>query len=62
MRDARGYEPGKNWDEPMYNVFHKGADGVIRHTWGSEMLYVKEDPARTTGPAIWSIRCGACWT
>ena len=43
MRTERGYEPGKNWDEPMYNVFRKDADGSVRHFWGSEMLYVKED-------------------
>jgi predicted dithiol-disulfide oxidoreductase (DUF899 family) len=42
MRAARGYEPGKNWDEPMYNVFRKDADGVVRHFWGSEMLYAQE--------------------
>ena len=46
MREARGYEPGKNWDEPMYNVFHKDADGAVRHAWGSEMLYVQEDPGQ----------------
>src|SRR3546814_12544270 len=39
MRDARGYEPGENWDEPMYNVFRKDADGTVRHFWGSELLY-----------------------
>jgi hypothetical protein len=38
MRTARGYEPGKNWDEPMYNVFRKDADGTARHFWGSELL------------------------
>jgi predicted dithiol-disulfide oxidoreductase (DUF899 family) len=43
MRSERGYEPAKNWDEPMYNVFQKGADGTVRHFWGSEMLYVKEE-------------------
>jgi predicted dithiol-disulfide oxidoreductase (DUF899 family) len=46
MRTERGYEPGKNWDEPMYNVFRKGTDGSVRHFWGSEMLYVKEDPGQ----------------
>jgi predicted dithiol-disulfide oxidoreductase (DUF899 family) len=46
MRAARGYEPGKNWDEPMYNVFRKDTGGVIRHAWGSEMLYVQEEPGQ----------------
>ena len=43
MRSERGYEPGKNWDEPMYNVFRKDADGTVRHFWGSEMLYAPEE-------------------
>lgn len=46
MRRERGYEPGKNWDEPMYNVFRKDAQGTIRHFWGSEILYVKEEPGQ----------------
>jgi predicted dithiol-disulfide oxidoreductase (DUF899 family) len=46
MRAERDYEPGKNWDQPMYNVFTKGADGTIRHFWGSEMLYAKEEPGQ----------------
>ena len=45
MRTERGYEPGKNWDEPMYNVFRK--DGhTIRHFWGSEILYAPEEPGQ----------------
>ena len=43
MRSARGYEAGKNLDEPMYNVFSKLTDGVGCHFWGSEMLYVQEE-------------------
>jgi predicted dithiol-disulfide oxidoreductase (DUF899 family) len=43
MRAEREYEPGKNWDEPMYNVFRKDVDGTVRHFWGSEMLYVQEE-------------------
>jgi len=46
MREARGYEPGKNWDEPMYNVFRKDGDGTVRHFWGSEILYVQEEPGQ----------------
>lgn len=46
MRTERGYAPGKNWDEPMYNVFHRDADGTIRHFWGSELIYVQEEPGQ----------------
>src|SRR3546814_10355893 len=42
MRDARGYEPGEYWDEPMYDVFRKDADGQVRHFWGSELLRSEE--------------------
>ena len=28
MRRERGYEPGKNWDEPMFNVFRKDGDKI----------------------------------
>ena len=46
MRAERGYADGKNFDEPMYNVFRKAADGTIRHFWGSELLYVPEEPGQ----------------
>ncbi len=46
MRAERGYAPGRNWDEPMYNVFRKEPDGTIRHFWGSELLYVREEPGQ----------------
>jgi predicted dithiol-disulfide oxidoreductase (DUF899 family) len=46
LRAERGYEPGKNWDEPMYNVFRKDADGTVRHFWGSELLYAQEEPGQ----------------
>lgn len=45
MREERGYEPGKNWDEPMYNVFHREGD-TTRHFWGSEILYAPEEPGQ----------------
>lgn len=45
MRAERGYEPGKKWDEPMYNVFRKDGD-VVRHFWGSEILYAPEEPGQ----------------
>jgi len=46
MRAARGYAPGKDFDEPMYNVFKKDPDGTVRHFWGSEILYVPEEPGQ----------------
>jgi len=45
MRAERGYEPGKNWDEPMYNVFRKDGS-TIRHFWGSELVYAPEEPGQ----------------
>ena len=45
MRRERGYEDGKNWDEPMINVFHKDGN-TIRHFWGGEMLYAQEEPGQ----------------
>jgi predicted dithiol-disulfide oxidoreductase (DUF899 family) len=45
MRRERGYEAGKNWDEPMYNVFRREGN-VIRHFWGSEILYAPEEPGQ----------------
>ena len=52
MRAARGYEPGKNWDEPMYNVFRKDRDGVVRHFWEQAKSSTSpRSPASTTGPA-----------
>jgi predicted dithiol-disulfide oxidoreductase (DUF899 family) len=46
MRAERGYEPGENWDEPMYNVFRRDADGTVRHFWGSELLYAQAEPGQ----------------
>ena len=45
MRQERGYEDGKNWDEPMINVFRKEG-GTVRHFWGGELLYVAEEPGQ----------------
>jgi len=42
MRAERGYEEGKNWDEPMLNVFRKDG-GAIRHFWGSELVFASEE-------------------
>jgi len=39
MRKQQEFEPGKEWDMPMLNVFRR--DGMtIRHFWGCELLYV----------------------
>lgn len=43
MRAQRGYKDGKDWDEPMLNVFVKDGD-TIRHFWGSELVFAPEDP------------------
>jgi predicted dithiol-disulfide oxidoreductase (DUF899 family) len=43
-RDYLG-ENADGWAMPMMNVFHR--DGaVIRHSWGSEMLYAPTDPGQ----------------
>lgn len=42
MRADRGYEGGKNWDEPMLNVFQKEGS-AIRHFWGSELVFAPEE-------------------
>lgn len=62
MRAARGYEPGRNWDEPMYNVFRRDADGTIRTSGAARSSTCRRSPVRTTAPATWSTRSGACST
>ena len=42
MRVQQDFKDGKEWDMPMMNVFQREA-GVVRHFWGSEMLYVPAD-------------------
>ena len=45
MREERGYQDGKDWDEPMLNVFRK--DGAtLRHFWGSELVFAPDDPGQ----------------
>lgn len=43
-RDYFGQSP-EGYSQPMINVFHKD-DEVIRHFWGSEMLYAPTDPGQ----------------
>ena len=46
---------------PMLNVFHR--DGkTIRHFWGSEILYVPPERARSIATTMPSIRSGICST
>jgi len=45
MRAERGYEEGRNWDEPVFNIFRKDGD-TIRHFWGSELVYAPEEPGQ----------------
>ena len=46
MRAERGYEAGKNWDEPMYNVFRREDNGTVRHFWGNELVFAPEEPGQ----------------
>jgi predicted dithiol-disulfide oxidoreductase (DUF899 family) len=43
MRKQQDFKDGKEWDMPMLNVFRREG-GVVRHFWGSEMLYVPPEP------------------
>lgn len=43
MREERGYGEGKDWDEPMLNVFVRDGD-TVRHFWGSELVFAPQEP------------------
>ena len=45
MRIQQEFEPGKESDMPMLNVFRREG-GAIRHFWGSELLYVPPEPGQ----------------
>jgi predicted dithiol-disulfide oxidoreductase (DUF899 family) len=45
MRRQQDFKSGKEWDMPILNIFHR-ADDVIRHFWGSELLYVPKEPGQ----------------
>jgi predicted dithiol-disulfide oxidoreductase (DUF899 family) len=45
MRAERGYEDGRDWDEPMLNVFRKDGD-TVRHFWGSELVFAPDEPGQ----------------
>ncbi len=44
-RAERGMKAGEDWDETIFNVFHKDESG-IRHVWASELAYGPEDPGQ----------------
>jgi len=44
-RDYRGESDGGAQQQPMLNVFRRDGD-VIRHSWGSELLYEEPDPGQ----------------
>ena len=39
------FKAGEEWDMPMLNVFQRHGN-VIRHFWGSELLYVPPEPGQ----------------
>ena len=45
LREQQEFEEGVEWDMPMLNVFQRTAEG-IRHTWGSELLWVPAEPGQ----------------
>ena len=45
VRQQQDIPDGEQWDMPMLNVFRRDG-GVIRHTWGSELLYVPPEPGQ----------------
>lgn len=44
-RAERGMKPGENWDETIFNIFHKDGE-AIRHVWASELAFAPEDPGQ----------------
>lgn len=45
MRTQQDFKDGKEWDMPILNVFRRDGN-VVRHFWGSELLYVPADPGQ----------------
>jgi predicted dithiol-disulfide oxidoreductase (DUF899 family) len=55
-----GAEMEDGHQQPMANVFHRDADGVLRHFWSTEMLYAPTDPGQDqrhvgTLEPLWNI-------
>lgn len=45
VRRQREFKDGEEWDMPMLNVFQRNG-AMIRHFWGSEVLYVPPEPGQ----------------
>jgi predicted dithiol-disulfide oxidoreductase (DUF899 family) len=45
MRLQQDFPDGKEWDQPMLNVFKREGQ-AIRHFWGTEMLYAPTESAQ----------------
>jgi predicted dithiol-disulfide oxidoreductase (DUF899 family) len=45
IREQQEFKPGEDWDMPIFNVFRREG-GVIRHCWGTELLYVPPEPGQ----------------
>lgn len=45
VREQQEFKPGEEWDMPIFNVFRREG-GVIRHFWGTELLYVPPEPGQ----------------
>jgi predicted dithiol-disulfide oxidoreductase (DUF899 family) len=45
VKEQQEFKDGEEWDMPMLNVFHRDG-GIIRHFWGSEVLYVPPEPGQ----------------
>lgn len=45
MRRAHNVPDGEDWDETIYNVFHRDG-GTIRHFWGSELSFSRSEPGQ----------------
>jgi predicted dithiol-disulfide oxidoreductase (DUF899 family) len=45
MRAQFGVKDGEDWDETIFNVFHRSGDG-IRHFWGSELAFMPPAPGQ----------------
>ncbi len=43
VRESCGVADGEDWDQMGYNVFRMD-DGVVRHFWGSELVYAPAEP------------------
>jgi predicted dithiol-disulfide oxidoreductase (DUF899 family) len=45
VRLQNKHAEGRDWDEPMFNVFRKEG-GTVRHFWGSELVFAPEEPGQ----------------